>query len=64
MIKQKIENKILTKIKKSKSKLTPLQIVEKVSRKDNQEEVENSLRDLVIQGKVNISLNWKLSINE
>lgn len=60
---KKIENKILTKIEKSKSKLTPLQVVTEVSTKTNQEQVENSLRDLVIRGKLSISNNWKLSIN-
>lgn len=66
MSKNDLEKTILVQIQKSKAKLTPLDIVQKISKQYDEEKItiENMLKDLVSKGKVSISANWKLTSND
>ena len=66
MSKNDLEKTILVQIQKNKSKLTPIDIVQKISKQYDKETaiIENLLKDLVSKGKVSISASWKLTSNE
>lgn len=65
MSKRNLEKTILVKIQKNNAKFIPIDIVEKISKKYDEEKVTvaNLLKDLVSKGKVSINLNWKLKFN-